>query len=173
MATVPIIHEFTTSCACIGDSIVRRPDRARERWEKYCSQSILGCGMHALLLSMSGQSPLARRKFKGMVRATGRVIDLGVKIPVLHEIGTCGRFLGDRFAGDAEGALENWQIYTQQSILGSTVLWLHAAVARDWDHAGRQFRGLKQAWVKALFQTLAIGAVVAAGGSPTLLRAGP
>ena len=42
MGNLPVIHEVGTGFQALGDHALGQPDKARERWDNYCKESVLG-----------------------------------------------------------------------------------------------------------------------------------
>lgn len=165
MGNVPVIHEVRTSLESLGDALTGDTNSARKRWHTYKEQSFFGSGVAALHAVCNGSEDEATRLAKGMARATGCILDTGLKIPILHEIGTCGRSLGNAMAGDTDSSRSDWDVYSNQSFFGSGVRAAERAAAGDWEGAQRFGVGMGVATAKGLIEAVSMAATVCTAGA--------
>merc|ERR1711998_528850 len=149
MGNLPVVHEVCTSVGSLGDAIVGRPDKARQRWTHYAEESFFGSGIYAAVEASKGNHVRANELGKGMGRATGKIICGGGllrDVPILQELATCGESLGDMIAGgDHNSARLRWDNYAEGSVVGSGIYSIVEAHRGQQAHA----RALHQACGKA------------------------
>ena len=77
MGNIPVIHETGTAFMSLGDAITKHPEKARERWNNYAKESVIGSFVAAVAEKTNGNDEKAAEYFKGMGRATGKAVLLG------------------------------------------------------------------------------------------------
>jgi hypothetical protein len=166
MAKIPVIDEVSTSLKSLGHAITGDVQGARDVWHEYAKSSVVGSSVHAAVLAGQGRSEEAATAIKGAARATGRVIlpDLGVKIPVLHELGVAGRSLGNAMAGDTAASRQNWHEYAESSVVGSGIYAGIIAAQGDSERAREVGIGMGKATASAALETVITVGTVLTGG---------
>merc|ERR1711998_603429 len=172
MGNLPVVHEVCTSVGSLGDAIVGRPDKARQRWNLYSEESFFGSGIYAAVEASKGRKERARELGRGMGRATGKIICGGGvlrELPVLHELATCGESLGDMIGGmDRDSAEARWNKYAESSVFGSSIYAAVEAGKGNEENARVLLHGCGRAATKG---AITVGAVAVTAGV-TLLTAG-
>eukprot|EP00397_Hematodinium_sp_SG-2012_P019867 GEMP01020439.1.p1 GENE.GEMP01020439.1~~GEMP01020439.1.p1 ORF type:complete len:460 (+),score=127.90 GEMP01020439.1:90-1382(+) len=129
MGNIPVIHEVATSFMSLGDAIAGDPQAARDRWDKYAKESIVGSACAALHHGIHDNEEEAKKYAKGLGRATGQLLLGGgilENVPVFQELATAGKSLGDVIGGgDDKAARDRWGEYAENSVIGSTCYAMH------------------------------------------------
>jgi len=115
MGNLPVIHEVGTGFQALGDHALGQPDKARERWDNYCKESVLGSLATVTTERRKGSNEKAGKYLRGFGRAAGKALlggGLLRDVPVFHELAVCGESLGYVIGeGDVETARESWTTY--------------------------------------------------------------
>ena len=168
MGNLPVIHEVGTSFVSLGDAITGHPEKARERWNNYAKESVIGSYVAATVEVCKGNEDKAEEYLKGMGRATGKaVLGGGIlrDVPVFHELATCGESLGDVIGGgDTESAEKRWETYVESSVIGGGIGALAAKIDGDDETAKKLAKGCGKAAARFGVSAVAVGATVATGG---------
>lgn len=169
MVNIPIIHEAVTAVQSLGDAITGDTKGARQRWEDYSEQSVIGSGVKAAACAVQGDMEGANRCGKGMGRATGSALLGGGmlrNVPVLQELATCGDSLGDMIGGgNDEMARQRWKDYSEGSVIGSGARSAVAAYHGDIDEAQRLGKACGASALSGAVTAAAVAATVATGGA--------
>ena len=167
-AFIPIFHEVATAFQSLGDAITGNPEKARERWQTYAEESIIGSGIYAAVEAAKGNTDRAEEIAKGMGRATGQVLTGGGllgDIPVFHELQTAGKSLGDMIGGgDHESARNRWKDYAEESVIGSGIYAAVEAANGNLERAEELAKGMGKATAKAAVEAAVVGGAIATGG---------
>ncbi|KAJ3280999.1 hypothetical protein HDU79_011169, partial [Rhizoclosmatium sp. JEL0117] len=102
--TIPLFHEVNTALDSLGDALFADTSKARERWERYAENSVVGSGVFAAVEAANGNIERARDLGVAMGRATGAAA-VGIAATAVS-IGTAGAVapLGVAVAAVAGGA---------------------------------------------------------------------
>ncbi|KAJ3191658.1 hypothetical protein HK101_007522 [Irineochytrium annulatum] len=173
---IPLIHEVITSFQSLGDAITGDTDRARERWDHYAKESIVGSSVASCVARAKGNDTEARELAGGLARAFAKAVTLhglGGTLPILHELATCGESLGDVMAaGDLEAARARWDVYKERSVLGSGVCAAVEAGRGNLERARGYGVGMGKAAGGAAVNLVVVAASVATAGAAAPLGVG-
>lgn len=168
MGNLPVIHEVGTSFVSLGDAITGHPEKARERWNNYAKESVIGSYVAAVVEVGKGNDDKAEEYLKGMGRATGKAVlggGLLRDVPVFHELAVCGESLGDVIGGgDTKSAGKRWETYIESSVIGGGIAAIGAKIDGDDEEAEKLAKGFLKAGAKFGVSAAAVGATIATGG---------
>ena len=168
MGNIPVIHETGTAFMSLGDAITKHPEKARERWNNYAKESVIGSFVAAVAEKTNGNDEKAAEYFKGMGRATGKAVLLGGflrDVPVFHELAVCGESLGDVIGGgDTESARGRWGKYVENSVIGGGICAIKAKSDGDDERAKKLALGCGKAGLRFGVTAVGVGVTVATGG---------
>ena len=169
MGNLPVIHEVGTCFQALGDHALGHPEKARERWDNYCKESVLGSLVTVATEIRKGNSENAARYLRGFGRAAGKALlggGLLRDVPGFHELATCGESLGYVIGeGDVESARESWKTYLESSVIGAGIGMLAARNAGYHEAAERRRQGFIRAMARFGVLGLTVAAAVATGGN--------
>ena len=168
MGNLPVVHEVGTSFVSLGDAITGHPEKARERWDNYAKESVIGSYVAAVVEVSKGNDDKAEEYLKGMGRATGKAVlggGLLRDVPVFHEIAVCGESLGDVIGGgDTKSAEKRWETYIESSVIGGGVAAIAAKIDGNDEEADKLAEGCLKAGARFGVSAVGIGATIATGG---------
>ena len=168
MGNLPVIQEVGTSFQALGDHALGQPDKARERWDNYYKESVLGSLATVATERRKGNSEKAGKYLRGFGRAAGKALFGGGllrDVPGFHELATCGESFGYVIGeGDVETARESWKTYLESSVIGAGIGMLAARKAGDLETAERRKQGFIRAGARFGVLGLSVAAAVATGG---------
>ena len=117
--TIPVLHEILCGAQLLGHLIARDKEGFKQIQKDYLNGSVIG----SLVTSFKEQDEAKAKELR--LKALGALsssLDLGLEIPVLHEIALLGRVGSDvasglSFSEAVEGRYQEWK---NHSIIGST-----------------------------------------------------
>ena len=168
MGNLPVIHEVGTGFQALGDHALGQPEKARERWDNYYKESVLGSLAIVATERRKGNNAKAGKYLRGFGRAAGKALfggGLFRDVPGFHELATCGESLGCVIGeGDVEAARESWKTYLESSVIGAGISMLAAKKNGDLETAERLKHGFIRAGARFGVLGLSVAAAVATGG---------
>lgn len=168
MGNVPVIHEVGTSFASLGDAITGHPEKARERWDNYAKESVVGSYVASVVELCKDNPDKAEEYLKGMGRATGKAVLGGGfmrDVPVFHELAVCGESLGDVIGGgDTKSAEKRWETYVESSVIGGGIAGIAAKIDGDDKTAEKLLKGCGKATLRFGVTAAGVAATAVTGG---------
>ena len=165
---IPVLHEVVTCFQCLGDVVTLNPKKARERWQTYAEESMIGSTCYAIHEARKGNKERAKELLKGSGRATGQALlggGLLKEVPVFHELATAGKSLGHVIGGgDTQSAEKEWDDYAHGSVVGSGVYAAHVARKGDTKKAKELGKAMAKATGKGVLTGAIVGTTVLTGG---------
>ena len=168
MGNVPGVHEVGTTFASLGDVITGDQEKARERWENYAKESVVGSYVASVVELCKDNPDKAEEYLKGMGRATGKAVLGGGflrDVPVFHELAVLGESLGDVIGGgDTESAKKRWETYVESSVIGGGIAGIAAKIDGDDEEAEKLLKGCGKAALRCGVTAVGAAATAVTGG---------
>ena len=172
MGNLPVIQELGTGFQALGDHVTGNPEKARERWDNYYHESVVGSAWAGAVERAKGNEDKAKEYFRGFKRATGKAIFGGGllrDVPVFHELAVSGESLGDIISsGDTAAARTRWRMYLESSVIGGSLGTVAATVSGDKERAQKLGRGFVKAGLRFGVAGISLGATASTAGAAAL-----
>lgn len=172
MGNLPVIQELGTGFQALGDHVTGNPDKARERWDNYYHESVVGSAWAGAVERSKGNEDKANEYFRGFKRATSKAIFGGGllrDVPVFHELALCGESLGDVISsGDIVAARERWRTYLEGSVIGGGLGIVVATNSGDNQRAEKLRQGFVKAGLRFGVAGISLGATASGAGAAAL-----
>ncbi|XP_068685400.1 cartilage matrix protein-like [Montipora foliosa] len=172
MGNLPVIQELGTGFQALGDHVTGNPEKARERWDNYYHESVVGSAWAGAVERSKGNEDKAKEYFRGFKRATGKAIFGGGLLrdfPVFHELAVSGESLGDIISsGDTAAARTRWKMYLESSVIGGSLGTVAATVSGDKQRAQKLGRGFVKAGLRFGVAGISLGATASTAGAAAL-----